>query len=328
MSVPLRDAIAADDLVVDFAARGLTDTHEGWVVAQPTSHDGWSVQYTPARSEPNQGITPEAIRVRKGQDAWRALALQAGETVTAYAFHPEAPGGEPLIAIASQAGTGEPYLRLYSTRTGDWIRQFTGHAERIGCLAYSEDGRLLASAAEDRTTNVWSLVDLGETWEKLRQIRGLAVTLQGDRLVVMKPPETPAETGGLALARGIASRGSSVAVSFGPCAVVDFYNAISMIRPGHTATLRRVGSGDVPIRVVQGTDERKPLFSLYMTPGERADSWRWISWNPQGPYETSDLEFESLVGWHFNTGKPDTPTRFALRSSITTNSITRILRKF
>ena len=308
--------MAADDLVFDFTGRQLTDKHEGWVASGPASNEGWVVDYSPAHFDSNKQAVPESLRIRKGQDAWRSIGLQAGETVTAWTLHPRALGGEAVVAVASQAGSGEPFLRVYSARSGAWIRQSTAHSERIGCLAFSEDGRLLASAADDRTTCVWSLVDVGETLEKRGQIRGLAVTEQGNRLVVVKPDDASGR-GGPSLRQGDIIDGLVSGGALRPLrTVVDFYNAVSTLRPGQIATVRRsrgqTGPVDVSIPIVQGTDERKPLLSLFFMPGEAPGSWKWISWNPQGPYETSDLEVESHIGWHFNTGTPGTPTRFAL----------------
>src|SRR5205807_2421133 len=57
----------------------------------------------------------------------------------------------------------------------------------------------------------------------------------------------------------------------------------------------------------------KPLLSLFITsvkPGGR----QWVGWNPYGPYEASGPKAERLIGWHFNTGKPAQPARFALAS--------------
>ena len=315
MGAPARD-LAPDDRMFDFSRRVLTEDHRGWIPDRPASGHSWVVEPVFSATATGQPGPPRSIRARQGRDAWRTVELPAGESVTAFAFHPKAMAGEPLIAVASQARAGEPFLRVYLARTGDWVRQYTGHTERIGCLAFSEDGRLLASTAADRTTCVWSLVDLAGTLGKRGQIRGLAVTAEGDRLVVTKG-ETPTGPGEPKLrpgdvVGGIVSGGSLTQ----PRSVVDFYNAVSMLKPGEPAAIARIEGPakrvDVPVTIVQGTDERKPLLSLYITPGDAEQTWKWVGWNPQGPYETSDPGIESLIGWHFNTGELATPTRFAL----------------
>src|SRR5262249_57425053 len=34
-------------------------------------------------------------------------------------------------------------------------------------------------------------------------------------------------------------------------------------------------------------------------------------WTRHGPYDSSRAEAERYLGWHINTGKPESPTRFA-----------------
>ncbi|HMB04624.1 MAG TPA: hypothetical protein VKP69_12900, partial [Isosphaeraceae bacterium] len=98
----------------------------------------------------------------------------------------------------------------------------------------------------------------------------------------------------------------------------EFYLAVSHIRPGETVTVRRARGGeafaDVALRVGQGVDERKPLLSLLVMRGAGAGegTWSWVGWNPLGPYEASGPDAERRLGWHFNTGQPEMPTRFAL----------------
>ena len=57
-------------------------------------------------------------------------------------------------------------------------------------------------------------------------------------------------------------------------------------------------------KAAQGADERKPLFSLFVTRGAKAEERRWIGWHPTGPYDFSDLGVEERLSWHFNTGNP------------------------
>ena len=68
------------------------------------------------------------------------------------------------------------------------------------------------------------------------------------------------------------------------------------------------GGRDVPLTVGQGVDERKPLFSLFVTQADR----QWVGWNPIGRFESSGPKAETYIGWHFNTGEAEGPTRFAL----------------
>ena len=61
-----------------------------------------------------------------------------------------------------------PTLALYNGMTGERVRQLSGHTGTIRSLAFSEDGRFLVSAADDRTVCVWSLTDLDQILGKSR----------------------------------------------------------------------------------------------------------------------------------------------------------------
>ena len=96
-----------------------------------------------------------------------------------------------------------------------------------------------------------------------------------------------------------------------------FYLAISHERPGAKVTLRlldsRQATRDVSVTLGQAVDERKPLFSLFLTRprGAPTQDRGWIGWSPAGPYDSSGPDVEHLLGWHFNTGKLEAPTEFA-----------------
>src|SRR5439155_26496540 len=82
-------------------------------------------------------------------------------------------------------------------------------------------------------------------------------------------------------------------------------------RPGSTVALQVRGKGRVAAVVGQGSDERKPLFSLFLAAGNAAQV-DWVGWSPIGPYEASSRQAERHVSWHFNTGDPAHPADFAL----------------
>src|SRR5262249_3576098 len=90
----------------------------------------------------------------------------------------------------------------------------------------------------------------------------------------------------------------------------QFYDALFLAKPGDTVTLQIKGkAGAVTLPVGQGIDERKPLVTLFVTPGAKPEDGDWVGWNPQGFYESSGAKAETYIGWH--TNNTDTPEKAA-----------------
>ncbi|RLN93430.1 hypothetical protein BBJ28_00022490, partial [Nothophytophthora sp. Chile5] len=48
-------------------------------------------------------------------------------------------------------------VRLWDVQSGKCLRVFTGHFRGVQCLAFSRNGRYLASSGEDQYINIWDL---------------------------------------------------------------------------------------------------------------------------------------------------------------------------
>jgi WD40 repeat protein len=306
----------AGDLVFDFTGRRLLDDVAGWELIAPPL-DGWETRARTVRDDQGR-IKEHQIQVWDKDTELAGVRLQASEFITDYALLPSRGKRPPLLAVAL-LDLGQPILRLYDARTGEHLTQLTGHVNRIHALAFSGDGRLLVSAAEDQTVCVWKLTYLDRVLGKQGMIHGL---IPGER-----------EPGGLSVAQldnaalsrenrrklddagvqeGDTIDGLVTKNKLQPLASLrDFYDRIVLVAPGQNVTLRFRKRGDVALRVGQVTNEMKPLLTLFVTQPSRGNVRHWIGWSPVGPYDFSDRDAERLLGWQQNTNDPKRPTLFA-----------------
>lgn len=302
----------AGNLVFDAAGQRISADLEGWV-ADRVGHANWQV--TLGNERPAEGPALQTISIRGPHGAPRVVRLKPGQRVTDFALATvEGLATGPILALATEQA-GQPSLMLYNAASGAPVRQLSAHVERISSLAFAAAGSLLISTSEDRTVCVWSLADLDQVVGARGQLDGVLVQFKEQGLVVDAvtsrgiPPER--------LARGDRLLGlvldGQLAEATG---ALDFYRALSQFKPGETVVVRRTRGNEPPVDVKlvvgQGVDDRKPLFSLFASPSEEQGGWNWIGWSPLGPYEARGEGVEEMLGWHFNTGRADSPTRYAL----------------
>jgi WD40 repeat protein len=297
---------AEGDLVMDFNHRTLTGDATGWKVEAPNL-GGWR-----AVLEPRDPQTLKfAVTIFHGERQAGRVELKAGYEVTAFALlPPQNPAKLPILALAFLDDKVQPWLSLYQAQTGDQFRQLTGHTDPIRALAFSADGKLLASAAEDQTVSVWTMTNV----DKTLGVRGMLVGVAfrpADNVVAVThiDPDSPAR-GRLRLndvIEGIVDQGQLRPIG----SPREFYDEMTLRKPGSEVTLRIRGNNNVRLRLGQAVDERKPLFTLFTTRPGRDGGREWLGWSPIGPYDSSDRRTERLIGWHINTGDPARPTSFA-----------------
>ena len=307
LGAPLSD-IVAGDLVFDPKRRGITDQTDGWQLTRAPL-GAWRVELTSTGAQGRTG--GPVLTVRQGNRALRAITLPGGRELTAFALvPPKAPAG-PILAVATHQ-LGQPLLELFDATTGAVVRELSGHVAAIEHLALSDDARLLASTAGDRTVCVWNLSDLGSVVGARGALAGVVFQPQGQSLLVAEvSADSPYRSGQLAVGDrllGWVRGGRTEPIA----SLVDFYLQVSWHKPGESIALARQRAGQaaetIQLLVTQGADERKPLVTLFVTRGEPAG---WIGWSPLGPYESSGGATEQLLGWHFNAPLPSEPVRFA-----------------
>jgi WD40 repeat protein len=296
---------ARGDLVFDPGKRRLAEAGNDWKSDAPNLGN-WRV-------EPATADGKSYLAIFRGKEEVTKIPLPSKWEVTDFALLPPlAPLDTPLLALAYQE-TGQPVLCLYNARSGERTRELVGHTDRITCVSFAGDGRLLVSAAEDQTVCVWRLTTLGEILGKQGLLPGVALDKKKEGLVVTKIFDDSPARGLLQPDEVVAGivRGDKLAALDTPRA---FFDAIGDLKPGEKVVLRVQGSQgprDVTLPVGQRVDQRKPLFSFFLFEADRETTRRWIAWNPVGPYEASDAKAEEYVGWHFNTGEAAEPSRFA-----------------
>ena len=301
-------------LVFDFAQRRLIREAAGW---QPFAPDlqGWSAKSV-TEAVPDAGNAPRTtIFVKQNDTAVTSIRLKPRETITAFTLLPPHASGPlqiPVLAVAYLDATGQPLLSLFHGRTGMELRRLTAHQGPIRHLAFQGEGKFLASAGDDQTISLWTVSDLEQILDKFGQLAGVAIRMENEQLVIgrvdgssMPGLQVGDIVEGLVQNNQLQRLGSTR----------DFYDALLLITPGQTTTLRvrqpRAQARDVTLPVTQAVDERKPLFSLFITQAATAEDREWIGWSPHGHYEAKDQQAERLLVWHFNTGQPEKPTTSA-----------------
>ena len=166
---------------------------------------------------------------------------------------------------------------------------FLGHAGAVYGLAPSADGRWLASASADQTLRLWTLAGCDSR-------PPLGATLERDAQGVFTVKE-------------VTPRGFAQEMGLRPGDRIDQCSAwnrrpsrprcslsqIDTIAPGTPISIA-VHRGGRPEQF-QTTRRDSPVLSLF--PGSDRE---WVTWMPEGYYDTSIAGDRRLLGWHVNKG--------------------------
>jgi WD40 repeat protein len=244
----------------------------------------------------------QALVVTNGDKEVARMTFKEGQRVTASALRPPLkPLKDPVLAVAFTE-RGLPRLRLYAYngQSFEWFRQCSGHTDPIHALAISSDGRMLVSAGDDQTVNVWSLTNLDKIIGVHGQLTGVAVKGGGKEPVEIFKIDENSPASDLLKVKDVIEALTVDKKETKITSVRDFYDALFMMKPGATVTAQLKGNRNVNLKVSQGIDERKPLFSLFVTRDKKTAKWEWVGWNPSGYYESSSPAVEDFIGFQVN----------------------------
>jgi len=166
------------------------------LVIDPQGHSAqiWEVLFTPDGQTLISVSNDKTIRlwdVATG-DLLRTLRGQIGDGSEGKLFAAALSPDGKVLAVGGY--TKENEIRLINLDSGEQIGLLKGHTSVIHTLAFSRDGRFLASGSDDKTVRIWEASNLGRIANAPRQaianleghtnfVYGVAFSPEGNKLV-------------------------------------------------------------------------------------------------------------------------------------------------
>ncbi len=226
--------------------------------------------------------------------------------------------GQSLAAIAflQSGGESQAQLSLFDPKSGIEYRRLDGHQQIVTSIEFSEDQRHLTTVSADGMVCVWPLSDLTDLVGKRATIRGVQWCFDNGKPTVSEFEDDRHEKNSLQIndqVLGLVNVGNNnQKIEFET--LDQLLVAVSHYDPKQLAPLwilRDQRRWRVWVRLEQGTDERKPLFSFISRVNPESKQLDWLAWTPHGPFQSNGPEIEQRAGWHFNPDTENPTARFA-----------------
>jgi WD40 repeat protein len=266
------------------------DTPAGWVAFEPGGKTLLTASHDQTRPDPDHVVTRWHLKTWQGT---RLPSLSRRQGWTAFQLSPD---GRTLFSVVVDGRDTERFVRAYDALTGRVFSEARGHAGQVMAVAFSPDGKRLASVSLEPGVRIWHLTT-GQAEIVLPNEQGffsVAFSADGkwlaageaDGAVVLYDARTGARLRTLP-----APRSQVRAVAFSP----DGTLVAGTTQP-RAVTVWEVATGRVR-HTLPGRKDDEWGWSLAFSPDGKTLATGWGIYAPQSAGAGEVILFEVASGW-------------------------------